>query len=180
MKKFVLALILTALAVAPVAAEEPKSKCPFFSPACHIIFGEKQIAHGATPNGGSFVRVGSTIEWPSGLTAELSVNQHCVVDVGGTDDCSLGNLSGLNDLSTATLATGYSYDLTETRKVRVLADVTYAEADWLAGVEVRVQQDSLALFARYGTGLTDDLAPLTEQTIGDVTVGVAMIFGGSK
>ena len=135
----------------------------------------------AVSAGSSHLRAVHAIEWPSGLTLQLSVNSHCVVaDPADAAGCSFGNLSGLDDLQTAGFGLGYSRRAGPVT-VRAIVDAAYtAQVETgsrvAIGAELRIEKDRLAGYIRYGTGLNDRLDPIYEKVVDDVHFGVAVMF----
>ena len=200
MKRLILALLLLVPSMAAAQAVETapvlfdcteaadgalvcKAVAPMATPQCdeceRTLTHSTHIGHAVSAHA-SHLRAVHSIEWPSGLTFQFAVNDHCVVaDPADDAGCSLGNLSGVGDLQTAGVGIGYSRDVGPV-KVRAIVDANYAgqvEAGKFAiGAELRVEKDRLAGYVRYGTGLNDDLDPLFETAIDGVHFGVALVF----
>jgi len=175
MKKIVLAALAAILALfaSPLSAETERS--------FHVA---------GSPDSGH-VRGGYTIEWPSGLTAVVNVNGHCVAEEGtDTENCSLGNLSGLGDLYSADVGIGGSWTVNGDYKLRLIADAGYVQIedkmlDMTAelggsnlhyGFEFRVEKDRLAVYLRYGDGLDDELAEIVARQVDGFHFGIGYVF----
>lgn len=136
----------------------------FSTPALADDDGPDHETHVALHGDGvdSGARVGHTIRWPSGLTAVVNVNGHCVVGDPSEDDCSFGNLD-LSGLSSADIGGGYTHSFGGV-DVSALVDVSYAESDLSVGAELRAGRGSFFAFGRYGD-LTDSLGSATEESL---------------